>query len=89
MRNFGEEPHRLEFDNEIVEADQKDEALTENVAPTKPKKVVPPKEDEFLWTWKVRRSLFSIIKCLMLHSLNLKPPGEHFFCRLIEPTLYV
>ncbi|KAF8239328.1 Brix-domain-containing protein [Tricholoma matsutake] len=63
VRNFGEEPHRLEFDNEIVEADQKDEALTENVAPTKPKKVVPPKEDEFLWTWKpeletTRRTFF-------------------------------
>jgi ribosome production factor 1 len=81
VRNFGEEPKGLEFDNE---ADQKDEALSGNDDPMKPKKVVPPKEDEFLWTWKVRGFSSVIIRCLMPlpHSLNLKPLGEHSFCRL-------
>jgi ribosome production factor 1 len=54
VRNFGEEPEGLEFD-EVTNADQQDEeALSKDDATTKPKKVVPPKEDEFLWMWKVR-----------------------------------
>jgi ribosome production factor 1 len=53
VRNFGEEPQNLEFD-EVTNAHQKDEdALSKNDATTEPKKVVPPKEDEFLWMWKV------------------------------------
>jgi ribosome production factor 1 len=44
-------PRGLEFDNED---DLKDEAVSENDDSTKPKKVVPPKDDEYLWMWKVR-----------------------------------
>ena len=50
VRNFGEAPRGLEFDNED---DPKDEAVSENDDSTKIKKVVPPKDDEYLWMWKV------------------------------------
>jgi len=53
VRDFGEEPKGLEFDDEVMEVDQKDKTPSEKGVSTKPKKVVPPKEDEFLWMWKV------------------------------------
>lgn len=48
VRNFGEAPKGLEFDNED---DRKDEAASE---PDDSTKVVPPKDDKYLWMWKVR-----------------------------------
>jgi ribosome production factor 1 len=56
VRNFGEEPKGLVFDDPNL-----DETLSENAASTVSKKVVPPKEDELLWTWKVCTFLSSAI----------------------------
>lgn len=58
VRNFGEEPKPLEFDVEPFEMEEKvdelpmDDASTSNAK--QPKAIVPPKQDEFLWAWKVR-----------------------------------
>lgn len=83
MRNFGEEPKKLEFD-EIVETDQKDRASSKNDSSTKSKKVVPPKEDEYLWMWKVRFLLHEWPDSLRgsFHSLNLRLLGELFSSKL-------
>ncbi|KAK0202766.1 anticodon-binding protein [Desarmillaria ectypa] len=52
VQRFGEAPRGLEFDNEASgdERDQKS-ASTEGTK-DEPEKVVPPKQDEYLWAWK-------------------------------------
>lgn len=66
MRNFGEEPKPLEFDVDPFEVEEKhdepstdkstDEVPTDEASSSsvqEPKAIVPPKQDEFLWAWKV------------------------------------
>lgn len=58
VQNFGEQPQPLAFDSEPTETQSK-EAASEQI----PKKVVPPKQDEYIWTWKpeletTRRTFF-------------------------------
>lgn len=48
VQNFGEQPQPLAFDSDPTETEPK-EAASEQI----PKKVVPPKQDEYIWTWKV------------------------------------
>jgi hypothetical protein len=48
VQNFGEQPQPLTFDSDPTETEPK-EAASEQI----PKKVVPPKQDEYIWTWKV------------------------------------
>ncbi|SJL03958.1 related to Ribosome production factor 1 [Armillaria ostoyae] len=48
VQRFGEAPKGLEFDNGVSE-DEPD--LTEEPK-NEPEKVVPPKQDEYLWAWK-------------------------------------
>jgi len=59
VRNLGEQPKGLEFD----EDDRKDEAVSPIDDSTKPRKAVPPKDDEYLWMWQpeletTRRTFF-------------------------------
>jgi len=49
---FGEPAKPLEFDN----GDEEGEKVAETAEPAK---VVPPKQDEFLWAWKV--SIFLLV----------------------------
>jgi hypothetical protein len=48
VQNFGEQPQPLAFDSDPTETEPK-ETASEQI----PKKVVPPKQDEYIWTWKV------------------------------------
>lgn len=55
VKNFGEEPQGLAFDSELLQTG--DETPSEDTTAgttSTPKKVVPPKQDEFIWAWKVR-----------------------------------
>lgn len=57
VKNFGEAPKALEFDSGGEDEqmdDEKDETEKEREKVSSVEKVVPPKEDEFLWAWKVR-----------------------------------
>jgi len=51
VRNFGEAPKPLEFDTEEGLEDGKEELQKQIVAT-----VVPPREDEYIWQWKVNFS---------------------------------
>lgn len=51
VRNFGEAPKPLEFDTEEASEDAKEESSKQVVAA-----VVPPREDEYIWQWKVNSS---------------------------------
>lgn len=68
VKNFGQQSKALEFDagedgedEQDVEMDGKeiDPEVQDTTGPVvepqaRPKKVVPPSEDEYLWLWKVR-----------------------------------
>jgi len=66
VQSYGEEPKGLEFDNDPMEVEQNDQAPREVVSEStveNTKRVVPPKEDEYLWAWKpeletTRRTFF-------------------------------
>lgn len=49
MQRFGEAPKGLEFDNGASE----DEPDLTKESKNEPEKVIPPKQDEYLWAWKV------------------------------------
>lgn len=51
VRNFGEAPKPLKFDTEEVAEGQKEELPEQTV-----EAVVPPREDEYIWQWKVNFS---------------------------------
>lgn len=60
MQNFGEDSKPLTFDVETAEAEEQvpevstlDAAEAQVSEPQTLKKVDPPKQDEFLWAWKV------------------------------------
>ncbi|KAF8659863.1 hypothetical protein AX16_001747 [Volvariella volvacea WC 439] len=70
VQNFGEQPQSLDFDvdttevatEETKEKHQEGESYEDNVPENKPR-IVPPKEDEYLWMWKpeletTRRTFF-------------------------------
>lgn len=67
MQNFGEEPQALDFDiMEPTEDEQKKDTgkgETSQDAPQLKQKVVPPKQDEFLWAWKVFTIVISPVTC--------------------------
>ena len=63
MQNFGEQPQPLAFDSDPTQTEPK-EAASEQI----PKKVVPPKQDEYIWTWKV---CLSSLLTTAFHSFRL------------------
>lgn len=80
VKNLGEVAKPLEFDafednkeDAIVEvakqpdAEEEDAEMADETAPgpEQPKnKVVPPKDDEFMWQWKVRLLYWCSLACL-------------------------
>lgn len=72
VRNFGEAPKPLEFDTEEgVEEPQKQMVAT----------VIPPREDEYIWQWKVNFSQTRLTT--LAHSPispSLRPRGAHSSC---------
>lgn len=62
MRAFGEAAKPLEFDTEAgdeqAEAEASAEKEQEGEKEKEAEKTLPPKEDEFLWAWKVRYVIF-------------------------------
>ena len=48
---FGEEPQPLVIDSHSALAEAKEPE--DQTSPETPKKIVPPKQDEFIWAWKV------------------------------------
>ena len=59
MQDFGADPEPLKFDGD--EPDKVEEPVLDVESTDvdseimKKKQVIPPKQDEFLWAWKVRR----------------------------------
>jgi ribosome production factor 1 len=68
VQDFGEDAKPLGFDTDEAERSKEGDeispdALEENVtndAKSATRKVIPPKHDEFLWTWKVHRNSLSV-----------------------------
>lgn len=73
--NLAEEPKGLEFDVEDDKPEENSNTTDENgegSSSSAPTKVVPPKQDEYLWKWKVCDAVD------LLHELlaNLDPQPE-------------
>jgi ribosome production factor 1 len=49
---YGEEPQPLVIDSPSALAEELEDQAHQTSA-EKPKKIVPPKQDEFIWAWKV------------------------------------
>jgi ribosome production factor 1 len=49
---YGEEPEPLVIDSHSAVAEESEDQ-THQTSAEKPKKTVPPKQDEFIWAWKV------------------------------------
>lgn len=89
VKHFGEEPKPLTFDLDAGKGEQDDEeAPTLDEEKSKEDqdnastKVVPPKQDEFLWAWKVgivfiHITLHTDLSC----SRNWRRQDAHSFCR--------
>ena len=94
---MAERPQDLEFDafEESVDAETKEDAQDEVMADDnqddaeeapqphiKPKKTLPPKEDQYEWLWKVNKlSTFDTIVSNVLPSPNLRRRGVRFSYR--------
>ena len=82
MKNLGEVAKDLEFDVFEEPEEQKKDASKEasnaeesmegvEEQPTDTKKTLPPKEDEYLWVWKVCLVLFSLFILEVSSNLNV------------------
>ena len=71
VQNFGEAPKPLEFDSGQDESEPKEPGANE------PTEVTPPKQDEYLWNWKV-----SLYFQVLLHR-----PSD--FLSFLQPDLEV
>lgn len=60
MTHFGEAPKTLDFDIDEEEEETVPSAdpVVQDHQPQVSKPIIPPKQDEFLWQWKVRHFRF-------------------------------
>lgn len=79
MQDFGEELKALTFDEgtdekleETASSGQELDALPSDDS----KKVAPPKQDEYLWAWKVRILASQAVHCI-IHDVVLAGVRDH------------